>query len=264
MSTDQGCFAEIGAHRAPYDKDIAASETASELRERRLVRNAILLQPDTPVKMNGKAMGSKCASTQITWVRSKTDTWKAGVTLDRKLRRGEEEETGSSLSSSSSWELPRRWYLGELPGRRDRAAPWCWTQALPIKTHALLVKYVGDAACIRCHGEIGESYRSHPMGRSLSPIAPETAPRVEITAGAALFESDGLQYSVENRGGHVIHLETRRALGWDCRSEYGGGSVHARLRETGAGLPDRARRLPVSVADHALRAIRTVGLIPGL
>ncbi len=33
------------------------------------------------------------------------------------------------------------------------------------------VKYVGDAACARCHGEIVETYRRHPMGRSLAPIA---------------------------------------------------------------------------------------------
>jgi hypothetical protein len=49
------------------------------------------------------------------------------------------------------------------------------------------------------------------MGRSLSPITPATASRVEMTAGEALFEAGGLQYSIENRGGHVIHLETRRA-----------------------------------------------------
>jgi Tfp pilus assembly protein PilF len=73
------------------------------------------------------------------------------------------------------------------------------------------VKYVGDAACVRCHAEIGESYRLHPMGRSLSPITPATAPGVESTSGAALFEAAGLQYSIENRGGHVVHLETQRA-----------------------------------------------------
>jgi Tfp pilus assembly protein PilF len=73
------------------------------------------------------------------------------------------------------------------------------------------VKYVGDAACIRCHAEIGESYRAHPMGRSLSPIMSATATKADLTAGAPLFEADGLQYSVENRGGHVVHLETRRA-----------------------------------------------------
>jgi predicted CXXCH cytochrome family protein len=73
------------------------------------------------------------------------------------------------------------------------------------------VKYVGDAACIRCHAEIAESYRSHPMGRSLSPISAAADSTVEKTAGAPLFEAGGLQYSIENRAGHVIHLETRRA-----------------------------------------------------
>ena len=32
------------------------------------------------------------------------------------------------------------------------------------------VAYVGDAACARCHREIAESYRGHPMGRSLAPV----------------------------------------------------------------------------------------------
>ena len=33
------------------------------------------------------------------------------------------------------------------------------------------VAYVGDAACARCHREIAVDYHSHPMGRSLAPIA---------------------------------------------------------------------------------------------
>ena len=70
---------------------------------------------------------------------------------------------------------------------------------------------MGDAVCIRCHAEIGESYREHPMGRSLSRITPASARTVENTAGAPLFSAGGLQYSIENRNGHVTHLETRRA-----------------------------------------------------
>ena len=31
------------------------------------------------------------------------------------------------------------------------------------------MKYVGDAACVRCHAEIAETYRQHPMGQSLVP-----------------------------------------------------------------------------------------------
>jgi hypothetical protein len=30
VSTDQECFAELGAHRAPYDKATAEPETASQ------------------------------------------------------------------------------------------------------------------------------------------------------------------------------------------------------------------------------------------
>ncbi len=73
------------------------------------------------------------------------------------------------------------------------------------------VKYVGDAACLGCHAKKGESYRLHPMGRSLYPITPETAAAVAGNGGAVLFEAGGLQYSIENRDGHVFHLETRRS-----------------------------------------------------
>src|SRR5271168_4018381 len=33
------------------------------------------------------------------------------------------------------------------------------------------VGYVGDDRCAECHREIAESFRRHPMARSLSPIA---------------------------------------------------------------------------------------------
>jgi Flp pilus assembly protein TadD len=72
------------------------------------------------------------------------------------------------------------------------------------------VKYLGDAACVGCHAEIARTYREHPMGRSLASI--ESAP---ATAGGEagirpLFVAQGFEYSVEDRDGHVIHLETRR------------------------------------------------------
>ena len=41
----------------------------------------------------------------------------------------------------------------------------------PWKNAHAGVKYVGDAACARCHADIAESFRRHPMGRSLAPIA---------------------------------------------------------------------------------------------
>ena len=73
------------------------------------------------------------------------------------------------------------------------------------------VKYVGDAACLGCHADKGASYRQHPMGRSLYPITPDSAAAVAGSGGAVLFEAGGLQYSIENRNGHVFHVETRRS-----------------------------------------------------
>ncbi len=80
----------------------------------------------------------------------------------------------------------------------------------PYKNTRPGVKYLGDSACIGCHSEIAQTYRNHPMGRSLYPIG--SAPR---TAGhepgsRPLFVAQGFEYSVENRNGHVIHKETRR------------------------------------------------------
>jgi Flp pilus assembly protein TadD len=72
------------------------------------------------------------------------------------------------------------------------------------------VGYVGDAACIRCHAEIAESYRQHPMGRSLASIDAATVTLGDEADGRVLFEADGLEYAIERRDGHVFHQETRR------------------------------------------------------
>jgi tetratricopeptide (TPR) repeat protein len=68
---------------------------------------------------------------------------------------------------------------------------------------------VGDAACARCHAEIASTYRQHPMGRSLAPITPATAAGGDGSNGAS-FEAQGFRYEVEDRGGRVVHRETRR------------------------------------------------------
>lgn len=75
------------------------------------------------------------------------------------------------------------------------------------------VRYVGDDACVRCHAGIAATYRNHPMGRSLIPIAVAPA---EFRGGAEaqpLFEANGFTYAMENRGGRTIHKETRRDRG---------------------------------------------------
>ena len=72
------------------------------------------------------------------------------------------------------------------------------------------VKYVGDDACVGCHARATDSYRQHPMGRSVAPIGvSDLGKRIE-GAGRALFENQGLEYSIEQRNGRVFHLETRR------------------------------------------------------
>jgi predicted CXXCH cytochrome family protein len=80
----------------------------------------------------------------------------------------------------------------------------------PYQNARLEVEYVGDAACIRCHREIAEAYRSHPMGRSLAPVgAPKEHPLIGTATGLPL-EAKGLRYTVERRGGRVFHKATRR------------------------------------------------------
>jgi hypothetical protein len=80
----------------------------------------------------------------------------------------------------------------------------------PYQNTRAEVKYLGDSACVKCHGSIAEAFRQHPMGRSLAPIGQADRAKGDEGAGRILFESQGLQYSIEQRDGHVFHQETRR------------------------------------------------------
>jgi hypothetical protein len=72
------------------------------------------------------------------------------------------------------------------------------------------VGYVGDAACARCHREIAAAYRAHPMGRSLAPVgAAEPEPPIGAAAGLP-FESQGVRYTIERRGGRMFHKASRQ------------------------------------------------------
>jgi tetratricopeptide (TPR) repeat protein len=72
------------------------------------------------------------------------------------------------------------------------------------------VNYVGDAACMRCHAEIAATYRLHPMGRSLTPIADAASLGAGLESSPPRFEAQGLVYSVEHQGGRVFHREARQ------------------------------------------------------
>jgi hypothetical protein len=64
------------------------------------------------------------------------------------------------------------------------------------------VAYVGDEACATCHAEITDSFKRHPMGRSMT-----TPEAVMPEAEGHVFEADGLAYVIERRDGEVVHKE---------------------------------------------------------
>ena len=72
-------------------------------------------------------------------------------------------------SGPSGHRCGRSWASGRGIGGRSSALARC-VRRLAVPEHAPGSRYVGDAACVRCHREIAEAYRSHPMGRSLAPI----------------------------------------------------------------------------------------------
>jgi hypothetical protein len=87
------------------------------------------------------------------------------------------------------------------------AAPWPPT---PWKNARPDVKYVGDAACARCHEEIMATFRRHPMGRSLAPIAEGPSVGGDLPGGTITFEADHSQFSIERRNGREFHREIQR------------------------------------------------------
>ena len=72
------------------------------------------------------------------------------------------------------------------------------------------VRYVGDAACTRCHAQVAATYRRHPMGRSLMPIEAAPAAIRGADQTRVLFEDRGFQYELQRRAGRTLHREVRR------------------------------------------------------
>jgi Tfp pilus assembly protein PilF len=81
------------------------------------------------------------------------------------------------------------------------------TFSTPYRNVRPEVQYVGDQACAGCHAEQARSYRDHPMGRALAPVAAAT-PIERYELGALNpFEASGLRYDVWREGGRVFHRE---------------------------------------------------------
>jgi hypothetical protein len=67
------------------------------------------------------------------------------------------------------------------------------------------VKYVGDAACAKCHAEISRKYHSHPMARSLLAVAEETEQSKYEQHRDKLFFALSGQFDVRRAGERVWH-----------------------------------------------------------
>ena len=137
----------------------------------------------------------------------------------------EDTRVAQAIQSTSQSRLPRSWLIVLLAGglaavvglsvslksrqTRLKMSVHRSDPLSPYKNTRAGVNYTGDAACVHCHAKIGETYRQHPMGRSLAPIA-MAGSGSDQESKRILFEADGLQYSVEEKGGRVFHRESRR------------------------------------------------------
>jgi tetratricopeptide (TPR) repeat protein len=102
---------------------------------------------------------------------------------------------------------------GEPPPEDPRTA-----YAGPFLNVAPDVKYVGSAACAGCHDAKVESFRHHPMGRSMFATAAFDPPPPEDRAHHNPFEALNSQFRIGRDGGTVLHR--RAAFGEAGRPVY--------------------------------------------
>jgi Flp pilus assembly protein TadD len=95
------------------------------------------------------------------------------------------------------------------------------TFATPYRNVRPEVKYVGDDGCVRCHQQQGQTYRDHPMGRSLAPVSSATPIERYDEAARNPFEALAFHYRVERHGERIVHRETARDAqrGLICEAE---------------------------------------------
>jgi len=107
------------------------------------------------------------------------------------------------------------WRPRPAPDGTDRAEPVDPRLSFPTPYRNVRpdVQYAGDRACADCHQDVAASFRQHPMGRALAPVA--AAPPIERFDKAAHnpfaapdpFVGGGLHYGVSRRDKHVRHRE---------------------------------------------------------
>jgi predicted CXXCH cytochrome family protein len=81
------------------------------------------------------------------------------------------------------------------------------TFATPYRNVRPEVRYVGDSVCAQCHGDLAETYRRHPMGRSFAPISQALSVERYDQAADNPSDKEGFQFLVERHDGRVFHKE---------------------------------------------------------
>src|SRR5262245_7488438 len=71
------------------------------------------------------------------------------------------------------------------------------------------VKFVGDAVCAGCHQDKHESFRRHPMGRSMLSLAEADTRALETPEHHNPFESLGAKFRIDRNGDRAWHREYR-------------------------------------------------------
>jgi hypothetical protein len=96
--------------------------------------------------------------------------------------------------------------VGEPPPPDPRV-----TYAGPYRNVRPDVRYTGDAECVLCHVDIGDSFRQHPMGRSVTPMAEflDRLPPLDA-AHHNPFPAFGSTFLTEREGDRLWHREVRK------------------------------------------------------
>ncbi len=119
---------------------------------------------------------------------------------------------GAALLGAVAWLLgPRRDPTGPTLVVPPHSAPDDPRRAYagPFRNIRPDVRYVGDARCAECHPREAESYREHPMGRSLAPVAAWAGRQPYDAAHHDPFPAFDRQFHIERRGDRVWHSQTR-------------------------------------------------------
>jgi Flp pilus assembly protein TadD len=82
------------------------------------------------------------------------------------------------------------------------------TFATPYRNVRPEVKYVGDEACAACHAAQAKTYRDHPMGRSLVPLAGAAPLERYDEAARNPFTTQGFRFQVERQEERSWHKGT--------------------------------------------------------